>query len=104
MPLSTQVSSVKAILVGDIDRNGKKDLVLHGNDHTWRAQLGKIDALYGIICTQDDRGMFHALPVSQTGLITEGDVRAMITVQSNKGTTIICTRNNGKMAAVKMKS
>jgi hypothetical protein len=104
MPLSTQVSSVKAILVGDIDRNGKKDLVLHGNDHTWRAQLGKIDASYGIICTQDDRGMFHALPVSQTGLITDGDVRAMITVQSNKGTTIICTRNNGKMAAVKMKS
>jgi hypothetical protein len=103
LPQNAQLSSVKGIIIKDWDEDGKKDLLLHGNDFSWRAQLGNIDAAYGIICKGKGNGYFEALPLRNTGAVCNGDVRDIATVQTAKGPIIICARNNESTVVSKIR-
>ena len=55
-PPEVQLSSVNAVLVTDINGDGKKDLVMGGNLTHWQPQFSRIDASYGhVLLNQGNR-------------------------------------------------
>jgi len=47
LPVEAQFSPVRGILADDIDKDGKTDLLLVGNDYTAKPSMGRYDASYG---------------------------------------------------------
>jgi hypothetical protein len=94
---------VNAILIDDFNRDNNNDVILHGNDYSWRVQLGRMDASFGVVCTGTGRGNFEALPVTEVGAIADGDVRDMIRVKTSKGAVFISSKNNGSIEVKQMK-
>jgi hypothetical protein len=103
LPAAAQFSRVNAILIDDFNRDNNNDVILHGNDYSWRVQLGRMDASFGVVCTGTGRGNFEALPVTEVGAIADGDVRDMIRVKTSKGAVFISSKNNGSIEVKQMK-
>ncbi len=101
LPLPAQISTVRGILLQDMDGDGERDLLLHGNDFSWRAQLGNMDASYGLVCRGKGKGKFEPLPVSTTGPISGGDVRDLALITTRRGMIILSAKNNGELTVSK---
>ena len=75
LPAEAQFAPIYASLVGDFERNGKKDLLVAGNFYGVTPMLGRYDASYGLFLRGDGRGGFAAVDMEQSGLAIEGQVR-----------------------------
>ncbi|MDR6561104.1 MULTISPECIES: VCBS repeat-containing protein [unclassified Arcicella] len=75
LPLQAQYAPVYAISIEDIDHDGKKDLLLAGNNSKFRLRIGKVDANYGVVLLNKGNFSFTNLPVTKSGLYLRGDVR-----------------------------
>ncbi|MFD1143835.1 VCBS repeat-containing protein [Larkinella insperata] len=75
LPLQAQYAPVYGIAAQDVDRDGRPDLLLMGNNSTMRLRIGKIDANHGVLLS--NRGNWQFAPVSSTasGIFVKGDVR-----------------------------
>jgi hypothetical protein len=78
LPTEAQFAPVYAIAVVDANNDGKKDLILGGNDTRTRVRMGKIDANRGQLFLNGGNRKFTYIPQNQSGLRLEGDIRAMI--------------------------
>ena len=58
LPLIAQASSINAIAVDDFNKDGFKDLLIVGNNYEISTQLGRMDALHGVILQNDKKGGF----------------------------------------------
>ncbi|HUP10772.1 MAG TPA: hypothetical protein VM187_01125, partial [Niastella sp.] len=94
LPIAAQFSRVSGIVVTDVDGDKKEDLLLHGNDFSWRAQLGNMDGSLGVVCRGDGAGNFKQLPVSQVGIIANGAVQDMALIANGSERFIVTTKNN----------
>ncbi len=83
-PVEAQFSRVSSILYEDLNHDGQKDLLLLGNFHPYRVQMGPCDASFGLFLKGDGKGQFKPLTPSESGLWANGDVRhaAIITTQA----------------------
>ena len=77
LPMEAQFSPVYAISAVDINNDGKKDLILAGNNSWTRIRYGRYAANHGIVLLGDGKGNFKYAPPSQTGLTIRGDVRSI---------------------------
>jgi ASPIC and UnbV. len=77
LPIEAQYAPVYAITSADINHDGKKDLVLAGNNTFTRIKFSRYDASTGMIFLGDGKGGFTYVPPSQTGLNVRGNVRAL---------------------------
>ncbi len=75
LPAAAQYAPVFAILADDLDHDGKEDLVLMGNNSKLRLRLGKVDANHGLVLRNKGKFIFETLPMNQTGLFVNGDIR-----------------------------
>jgi hypothetical protein len=78
LPLEAQFAPVTRILAGDLDGDGKADLLLLGNHSDNRLKLGSIDASYGCLLKGDGRGHFAYVPQPVSGLSVKGDVKSAV--------------------------
>jgi hypothetical protein len=76
--LEAQFAPVTRILAGDLDGDGKADLLLLGNHSDNRLKLGSIDASYGCLLKGDGRGHFAYVPQPVSGLSVKGDVKSAV--------------------------
>lgn len=104
LPLSAQVSLASCITVADFNQDGKKDLLIAGNFHPWRVQLGRNDASMGSLLLGNSKGKFTSVANQQAGLMLKGDVRDMLAISlANHKKAILFSRNNGKIGAFSTK-
>ncbi|MBO0931126.1 VCBS repeat-containing protein [Fibrella aquatilis] len=75
LPQSAQEAPVCSILAEDFDHDGKRDLLLLGNNSYFRLRLGKVDANHGLLLRNKGAFQFETVPPAQTGLFITGDVR-----------------------------
>jgi enediyne biosynthesis protein E4 len=75
LPQAAQYAPICAILAEDFDRDGKKDLLLMGNNSYLRLRLGKVDANTGLLLRNKGGWQFEALSPAQSGVFVRGDVR-----------------------------
>ena len=58
LPRIAQTSCIQDIEITDYDRDGFKDLILIGNNFEISTQLGRMDALHGVILRNEQNGSF----------------------------------------------
>ena len=58
LPLIAQSSSINAIAVEDFNKDGFKDMLIVGNNYEISTQLGRMDALHGVILQNDQSDGF----------------------------------------------
>jgi hypothetical protein len=97
---SAQISTTQAILSGDFDGDGKKDLLLGGNLYAMQPAIGRADASCGTFLKGDGMGNFTPIAVEKTGWFLNGEVRDMKRI----GNLILVAANNLPLQIFKIRN
>jgi hypothetical protein len=81
-PAEAQLSSVHVILVTDLNRDGKPDIVLGGNDEGAATVPGRSDAFPGLVLLGKGGGEFVSLSILESGLYLPGDARSLVALRA----------------------
>lgn len=104
LPAEAQFSPAYAILPGDFDGDGRKDLILGGNFYGVRPSRGRYDAGYGLLLRGDGQGGFDPVDLAESGLLLEGEVRALRLIPHEGGPLLIVARNDDTVQAFRLLS
>ena len=80
LPIEAQYSPVHTITVFDYDADGKKDILLCGNNSYSKLRVGKFDANYGALFKGKGNGEFAYVSQPGSGFNLKGDVRSVVQV------------------------
>ena len=78
LPVEAQFSSVYAMAIADLNRDGNMDLVMAGNNSLSRIYLGRQDASHAMVLLGDGKGKLKYLSPLESGLNMRGDVRSIL--------------------------
>lgn len=103
LPIEAQFAPVYAIASLDVDQDGKKDLVLAGNNSWTRIKFGQFTSSNGTLLKGDGKGQFTYVPQWKSGLNIKGNVRSLELISSGKknGNQLIFGVNNAPVITVK---
>ena len=104
LPGTVQLSSVNAIKIADINKDGYPDIVAAGNFFDLLPQFCRLDASYGHVLLNDQKGGFNEMPVTQTGLNLNGQTKDIITFKYKKEDCILFLENNDFPVLYKLKA
>ena len=94
MPVQVQLSTTNAISFEDFDDDGISDILIGGNFYDSKPEVGRYDASYGSLLIGDGKGGFKLMPPAQSGLILDGQVRGITTVQTAEGYNVVVVNND----------
>ncbi|MEP7106846.1 MAG: VCBS repeat-containing protein [Ferruginibacter sp.] len=95
LPVQAQYAPVYAITSIDANRDGKKDLLLAGNNSWTRIKYGQYNANHGMLFLGDGKGNFTYIPQWRSGLNIRENVRSLQTVNNGNQSQLIFGINNG---------
>jgi enediyne biosynthesis protein E4 len=96
LPKEVQFSCIKAIFCTDLDGDGKKDLVLGGNDSGFMPQFSKLDASFGHVLLNKGNGNFETVENRVSGFFVRGDVKQLAGLKKGKEHRLMALVNNQK--------
>ncbi|GAB2786296.1 VCBS repeat-containing protein [Rhabdobacter roseus] len=91
LPLQAQFAPIYGIIPTDYDQDGATDLLLAGNYFDVLPEIGRYDALRGLVLRNGRQGTFEVLSPARSGFWAQGQVRAMQQLAQGQ---IIVNRNN----------
>jgi hypothetical protein len=94
LPMEAQLSPVYAITSTDLNKDGKPDLILAGNNAWTRIKFGRYRANHGVVLLNDGKGNFRYVNQRVSGLNVRGDVRSLLTLSTRKGATLVFGLND----------
>ena len=94
LPLEAQVAPLYGILADDFDRDGLTDLLLGGNLHHVKPEMGRYDASYGLMLKGLGQGVFDVRLPRQTGMRLEGEVRDLAALPWRGKSAVLVVRND----------
>jgi hypothetical protein len=94
LPAPAQYAPVYAITSVDANKDGKKDLLLAGNNSWTRIKYGRYSANHGILLIGDGKGNFSYVPQMNSGLNVRGDVRSVLQMKTGAAVTVFFGMNN----------
>ena len=97
LPTLAQFSPVRDIMVSDIDKDGKQDLILVGNDYAVRPSYGRYDASYGWCLLGDTNNRYRPLMPLASGLKIVGDARKIVKIYIKGKPYLVAAVNNGDL-------
>jgi hypothetical protein len=100
LPNEANLSPVYAIAHYDLDNDGDEDLILGGNQTIAKPELGINAASFGTILINEGKEQFTAYGPNETGMVLDGDVRAIVPSGKNK---FLVARSNGRVTALSIK-
>jgi hypothetical protein len=77
LPYEAQYSPVYVMQTIDVNKDGKKDVIIAGNNAWTRVRFGRHRSNHGIVLTGDGKGGFTYMPQYESGLKIRGDVRSL---------------------------
>ncbi len=102
LPLEAQYAPVYGIVAADINHDGKKDILLAGNNGWTRIKFGRYSANHGVLLLGDGKGGFSYVPQSESGLNIRGDVKSLQLIKTGKSQNIIAGINDGNALMLKI--
>ncbi|MCX6254243.1 MAG: VCBS repeat-containing protein [Bacteroidia bacterium] len=102
LPVEAQFSPVRDILVHDIDKDGKSDLILAGNNYAVRPSYGRYDASYGWCLLGDTGHRYNALMPVESGLKIIGDARRILPIEVSGKHYLVAAVNDGDLQIFKL--
>jgi enediyne biosynthesis protein E4 len=103
LPVEAQYAPVYGITSIDANRDGKKDLLLAGNNTWTRIRFGRYSANHGVLLLGDGKGSFSYVPQSQSGLNVRGNVRSLVTIKTGNTESIFFGMNNAPVVSYRFK-
>ena len=103
-PVEAQIAPVNAMVCTDINGDGKKDVILAGNEYQTSVTAGRYDASYGLQLNGDGKGNFMAVSPVQSGLIIDGDVKDLKMIMAGKKRILLAAINDENMKAFGVKN
>ncbi|MGH7475845.1 MAG: VCBS repeat-containing protein [Longimicrobiales bacterium] len=94
LPTEAQFAPIYASLVDDFDGDGRVDLLVAGNFDGATPARGRYDASYGLLLRGKGDGRFQPVDMMESGVVIEGDVRALVPLRSADGTRLIVVARN----------
>jgi len=91
-PELAQLSTINDILFEDFDHDGKKDLLVCGNNNDADVGTGNYDAMAALFLKGDGKGGFNAVMPGTSGLSIRGEVRKMVYLE--KSGSILFLKNS----------
>lgn len=82
LPAEVQTSPVHALISVDYDHDGKKDLLLCGNQLRTRLRFGHYDANFGTLLHNNGNGTFNYVPQQKSGFQLTGEVRSILSLNN----------------------
>ncbi len=95
LPSAAQFAPVYSIISLDANRDGKKDLLLAGNNSWTRIKYGRYSANHGTLLIGDSKGNFSYVPQVNSGLNLRGNVRSMLDIKTADGVDVFFGMNDG---------
>lgn len=83
LPAEAQYAPVFALATIDVDKDGKKDLLLAGNNTWSRIKFGRYRANHGVLLKGDGKGNFNYVPQYKSGLSLRGNVRSILAINEH---------------------
>ncbi|MFY0686387.1 MAG: VCBS repeat-containing protein [Cyclobacteriaceae bacterium] len=102
LPMEAQLSCICDILCIDLNNDGLQDIVLGGNDDTYKPQFSKLDASYGLVLLNDDNGGFKAINAMASGFHVSGEIKQISTIGISEETHLLVVRNEEKPKLFKL--
>ncbi len=102
LPTAAQLSPVYAVLPYDFDGDSRQDLLLGGNLHAVKPEMGRYDASYGCWLKGKGDGTFEAVPQRLTGIRWDGEVRDLAVLEVGGRPLLLVARNNAPMLAFRL--
>jgi len=95
LPSIAQLAPIHAVMIKDINKDKKLDMILAGNFYGTRVKYGRYDANRGLVLIGNGNGKFTALKPEESGLNISGEVKDIHCFKSENNTlTLFFTRNN----------
>lgn len=102
LPDEAQYAPVYGIAVVDANADGKKDLVLAGNNVWTRIRFSRYDANHGVLLQGDGKGKFTYVPQWKSGFKIRGDVRSLQTITNGSETQLVFGINDARVNVYKL--
>ncbi|HEY8994381.1 MAG TPA: FG-GAP-like repeat-containing protein [Lacunisphaera sp.] len=98
LPRLAQIAPIQALHAGDVDGDGRADLLVVGNDYSPPMETTRFDGGLGWLLRGDGRGGFNPVAVAESGVLVPGDARALVTTDLNQDgwPDILVTQNNDR--------
>ncbi|MEO0339135.1 MAG: FG-GAP-like repeat-containing protein, partial [Bacteroidota bacterium] len=97
LPLEAQYAPAMGLLVEDIDKDGKLDVLVGGNQYRVKPEVGRYDANYGLWLKGNGDGTFQPIKSKDSGLNLRGEVRDFEIVEINGKRHLLVAKNNDQM-------
>ena len=103
LPLPAQYAPIYGIVMEDFDRDGKKDILLAGNNTWTRIKFGRYSANHGVVLLGDGKNNFTYLPQLKSGLTLKGNVKNLKLIHAGLATKIIAGINDDNAVIISEK-
>jgi hypothetical protein len=103
LPLQAQYSPVYGIVTADVNADGKKDMLLTGNNSWTRIKFGRYTANHGVLLLGNGRGDFTYATQTESGLSIRGNVRSLQKIKTGKSQSIIAGINDSNALLIKVR-
>lgn len=98
LPVQAQLSAVQGIVVADINKDGKQDILLSGNKYGFEVETNPCNASNGTTLLGDGKGGFSWMNNTQSGFWAIKEARDMALVKGAGGVqTLVVANNNGPL-------
>jgi hypothetical protein len=102
IPVEAQFSPVYAVETGDFNGDNNTDILLGGNLHNVKPEVGRYDASYGSVLLGDGKGGFRNVPAKVSGFRLEGEIRDIMELSTNDGKLLVVSRSNDPLQIFKV--
>ncbi|MCU0449764.1 MAG: VCBS repeat-containing protein [Bernardetiaceae bacterium] len=103
LPVQAQYAPVSAVASLDLNADGRLDLLLAGNFFDVLPEIGRYDALYGLVLAGEGQGQFRPVPSGTSGLLSRGQVRRVGRVRTaGGGTLLLLAKNNAEVQVLQL--
>ncbi|MEL7065058.1 MAG: FG-GAP-like repeat-containing protein, partial [Bacteroidota bacterium] len=103
LPVEAQLAPAFGLYVEDVDADGKEDILMGGNFFWAKPEVGRYDAMEGLLLKGNGNGTFEPMLASETGFEVEGEVRDMTAVKVGNESWIVVARNNESLQVFRKK-
>ncbi|UFH55881.1 FG-GAP-like repeat-containing protein [Spirosoma sp. KNUC1025] len=97
LPSLAQWGPIQSLLVEDVDRDGKLDVLAVGNAYEAESVAGQYDALTGLLLKGDGKGGFRPLLFPQSGFLADGDCKSIVGLNHHMDRLFIVSANKGPL-------
>ncbi len=97
LPYQVQLSCVCGIVCTDLNKDGKDDLIMGGNNFEFRPQFSQLDANYGSVLLNNGNLQFDWQNYGESGFFIRDEIKHLATFKDARGNKyLVAAINNNK--------